>query len=106
MNATAMNRKDLVPIQLTHSLRLASLAFAAAVSLAAAGSAGAQDTQAPSSNSFGPRMTQSQGKAGPAPEVISTHGDWKVQCEAGGQQATNGTDPAPAKQCGMVQTAH
>lgn len=80
------------------------MALAAAAVMAAGGHAFAQEVQAPPTNSFGPRLSQAAGKAGVAPEIISTHGDWKVQCEAGAAQASTG-DAAPAKQCGMVQTA-
>lgn len=73
-----------------------------ALSLGTAGFAGAQETQQPQPQ-FGPRA----GKAGQQPanatkaEVVATHGDWKVQCEAGQQAA--GSDAAK-RQCGMVQT--
>jgi len=75
-----------------------------------AGMAAAQEEQAPKKNNFGPRLqTQQQqqqpqqpGKP-PAPEVVATHGDWKIQCETAAPNAQSG---APGqKQCGMVQTA-
>ena len=103
-----------MPIFSKPSLRLAALTLAA---LLAAGPALAQQQQqqdqAPQQNSFGPRNPQAprpgagpraQGQQGPAPEVISTHGDWKIQCEAAGKQAADGQTPAD-KQCAMVQTS-
>jgi invasion protein IalB len=72
-----------------------------------------QQEQAPQRNNFGPRNPQAprsgagpraQGQQGPAPEVVSTHGDWKIQCEAAGKQNADGQTP-PDKQCAMVQTS-
>lgn len=62
--------------------------------------------QAPANKKFGPRVQKGarsgQGQQGPAPTVLSTHGDWKVQCEKIPEgQAPPGT---PLEQCGMVQT--
>lgn len=74
--------------------------------LAMAGAASAQEVQAPPKNNFGPRLQQGgAGKGQLAPEVISTHGEWKIQCEAGGAQAASAGESPPQKQCGMVQTA-
>jgi invasion protein IalB len=75
-----------------------------------AGAAAAQEKPAPSRNNFGPRLqqpTQQQPPApaqqAPAPQIIATHGDWKIQCET---PPTGGEGAAAAqKQCGMVQTA-
>jgi invasion protein IalB len=98
-----------------------------------------QGEQAPQRNNFGPRSPQAKpgqpgprAPQGPAPEVVATHGDWKIQCEAAPAQAQNtannganntaataaktsakNTANAPdaqapdpnAKQCAMVQTA-
>lgn len=57
---------------------------------------------------FGPRVHEPgqaapAGQAGPAPTVIETHGDWKVQCET--TSAAAAAENQPPKQCGMVQTA-
>jgi invasion protein IalB len=79
----------------------------------------AQQDQAPQKNTFGPRNPQLQNKQGqqgkpgpraqqgPTAQVMATHGDWKIQCEAAakannaaGQQQAQGD-----KQCAMVQTA-
>ena len=81
-----------------------------ALGLAASGLAAAQSSQQQPSQ-FGPRA----GKAGQPPEagqpgtaqapkvdVIATHGQWKIQCETSG--ATAEGQPAPPRQCGMVQT--
>jgi invasion protein IalB len=62
----------------------------------------AQDAQPAPPKTFGPRVPQG-GKA-IAPEVVATHGDWKIQCESGNQQQTQDA-PDAQKQCGMVQTA-
>ena len=67
--------------------------------------------QAPANMKLGPRVKQGsrsaqgqQGQPGPAPTILSTHGDWKVQCEKIPEgQAPPGTPP---EQCGMVQTTH
>jgi invasion protein IalB len=72
-----------------------------------------QDPQAPKKNNFGPRIGAQQPPAGqpgqpgmPTPEVVATHGDWKLQCETvpEGQPQEGGAAPGK-KQCGMVQTA-
>jgi invasion protein IalB len=80
-----------------------------------AGAAAAQEKPAPPRNNFGPRLqqptqqpTQQQplppAQQAPAPQIVATHGDWKIQCET---PPTSGEGAAPAqKQCGMVQTAH
>jgi invasion protein IalB len=81
------------------------LAFTAVVGFSLAKPVSAQE-QAPAKNNFGPRLKSDQGGAAgggqqpPAPTVLSTHGDWKVQCEA-----PPGGDANAAQQCGMVQTA-
>ncbi len=78
----------------------------------------AQQDQAPAKNNFGPRSPQAQGQSpqgqtgprvqqppaqqAPAPEVVATHGDWKIQC---GQEPKPGADGQTEKQCVMVQTA-
>jgi invasion protein IalB len=84
-------------------IRTASLLRSAAIVLfagaALAGGASAQD--APAKGQFGPRA-KAAGK-GPAPEVVATHGDWKVQCEKGAA-ADGSADAADKKTCGMVQT--
>ncbi len=65
------------------------------------------DPAAPGTNNFGPRAQGQAPGAGqanlPAPELISTHGEWKVQCEGvpEGQKSESGD---PKKQCGMMQT--
>ena len=97
-----------------HLLRWPALTVAA---LLAFTPALAQDAQAPQKNNFGPRNPQAQGQGqgqpqagqgqgqrapGPAPEVIATHGDWKIQCE---NAPKPGADGQTEKQCAMVQTA-
>jgi invasion protein IalB len=93
------------PLKLATNRMSGALLLALAL-LSFAGSAPAQE-QAPPHNSFGPRLQQQQPTQKsaqlPAPQIIATHGDWKIQCEspppnAQGAQATQ-------KQCGMVQTA-
>jgi len=67
----------------------------------------AQESQPPDNNSFGPRVQpQAGGKNLPPPEIVATHGDWKVQCETppANPNAPEGS-PAPKKICGMVQLA-
>src|SRR5262245_59723297 len=84
-----------------------ALAFTALTGLAIANPVQAQEQaqeQAPAKNNFGPRLKPAQGgQAGagqqpPAPTVLSTHGDWKVQCEAAPDASG-----AAVQQCGMVQ---
>jgi invasion protein IalB len=85
---------------------LPALAFAALALPALA-----QEDSAPPQNSFGPRVQPAQPsppqssqnpQQPPAPQVIATHGDWKIQCETPPPNAQG----APAqKQCGMIQTA-
>jgi invasion protein IalB len=81
-----------------------ALAFTALTGLVFVNPVHAQE-QAPANNNFGPRLKPAQGGAAgagqqpPAPTVLSTHGDWKVQCEAS-------PESGGAQQCGMVQTAH
>jgi invasion protein IalB len=73
--------------------------------LLAATPAFAQETQAPAQapqkNNFGPRNPQAPAGKRPAPELISTHGNWKVQCET---QPKPGAEGQTEKQCAMVQT--
>lgn len=104
-----------MPTFSNHLLRWPALTVAA---LLAFTPALAQDAQAPQKNNFGPRNPQAQGQGqvqgqgqaqgqgqrapGPAPEVIATHGDWKIQCE---NAAKPGADGQTEKQCAMVQTA-
>lgn len=103
-----------MPIFSKQSLRWSALTVATLLTVAPAL---AQDAQAPQKNNFGPRNPQAQtqqgqqgqpgqpgprAQQGPAPQVIATHGDWKIQCEAAAKaqgQAQND------KQCAMVQTA-
>jgi invasion protein IalB len=65
----------------------------------------AQEDGAPAKNSFGPRVKQQkQGQMAsqqPVPEVVATHGAWKIQCESVPRQGAEAV-----KQCGMIQTAH
>jgi invasion protein IalB len=101
-----------VPIFSKSSLRWTALTAAALLAIAPAL---AQEAQAPQKNNFGPRnpaaqkQGQQQGKPGPraqpgpAPEVIATHGDWKIQCEAAKANAQG--QAQNAKQCAMVQSA-
>lgn len=70
-----------------------------------AATAVAQESQPPAKNSFGPRIQQQAGgKNLPPPEIVATHGDWKVQCETPPVNPDGKGDP-PQKQCGMLQTA-
>jgi invasion protein IalB len=99
-----------VPSLSKHMLRWPALTVA---TLLAFTPALAQDAQAPQRNNFGPRNPQAQGQAqgqrqpgpraqqGPAPEVIATHGDWKIQCE---NQPKPDAQGQTEKQCAMVQT--
>jgi invasion protein IalB len=96
------------------AIRFGAALIAAGIAAAAAGlPASAQETpegetteqpQAPAKNKFGPRIKPAQGtgQQGPAPEVVATHGDWKIQCETAPKAASG--EAAPRKQCGMVQT--
>lgn len=74
-----------------------------------------QGEQAPQRNNFGPRnpqgqqqgQAQGQGQAGPrtqgpAPQIVATHGDWKIQCETAAKPDAQGETE---KQCAMVQAA-
>ena len=104
-----------MPIFSKQTLRWPALTVAALLTIAPAL---AQEAQAPQKNNFGPRNPQAQkqgqgqgqGQAqgqgqrnqGPAPQVVATHGDWKVQCETGNKP---GADGQTEKQCAMVQTA-
>jgi invasion protein IalB len=65
----------------------------------------AQDQQVAPKGAFGPRANKGAApQAGPAAEVVATHGAWKVQCETPANgQAADGQTPGQ-KQCGMVQT--
>jgi invasion protein IalB len=111
-----------VPIFSKPSLRWAALTVAA---LLAATPALAQEEQAPQKNNFGPRNPQMQNKQGqqqgqqqgqpgpratqqqgPAPEVVATHGDWKIQCETATKpDSANNGQAQNVKTCAMVQTA-
>jgi len=105
-----------VPTFPKHLLRWPVLTVAA---LLAVTPAIAQEDQAPAKNNFGPRNSQAQGQGqqgqgqaqpgqpGPraqqaAPQVVATHGDWKIQC---GQEPKPGADGQTEKQCVMVQTS-
>jgi invasion protein IalB len=100
-----------VPTFSKHLLRWPAFTVAA---LLAFTPALAQDAQAPQKNKFGPRNPQAQGQGqlqpgprpqpqqGPAPQVIATHGDWKIQCENAAKPDAQGQTE---KQCAMVQTA-
>jgi invasion protein IalB len=105
-----------VPIFSKKSLRWAALTAAAVLAVAPALAQQAQapqSDQAPQKNNFGPRNPQNKpgqrGPQGPAPEVVATHGDWKIQCETAAKP--NNPDgqaqaqPQNDKQCAMVQTA-
>jgi len=77
--------------------------MSAAALMLSASSALAQNTQTPQ---FGPRVTkdgQPQANA-PVPEVVATHGAWKIQCETQPAGADAAAQPAQ-RQCGMVQSA-
>ncbi|WP_162918645.1 invasion associated locus B family protein [Taklimakanibacter deserti] len=103
-----------MPIFSKQSLRWAALTVA---TLLAVTPALAQDAQAPQKNNFGPRNPQAQNKQGqqgqpgprtqqgPAPEVIATHGDWKIQCESAPGKANAEGQAQIEKQCAMVQSA-
>lgn len=75
-----------------------------------AGTAIAQDQQAPP-NTFGPRVRPAQPsqpqktaqQPPAAPQIVATHGDWKIQCETPPANAQGGS-AATQKQCGMIQT--
>jgi invasion protein IalB len=61
-----------------------------------------QNKQGQPAQQPGPRAQQ--GQQGPAPEVVATHGDWKIQCEAARANPQGQTPAQPQKQCAMVQT--
>jgi len=100
-----------VPTLSKHLLPWSALTVAA---LLAFTPALAQDAQAPQKNTFGPRNPQAQpqgqgqvqpgprAQQGPAPEVIATHGDWKIQCE---NQPKPDAQGQTERQCAMVQMA-
>jgi invasion protein IalB len=99
-----------VPIFSKPSLRWTALTVA---TLLAGTPALAQEAQAPQKNNFGPRAPQAQKKQGlpgpraqqgPAPQVVATHGDWKIQCESAGTANAEGQTQTD-KTCAMVQTA-
>lgn len=102
-----------MPTLSRHQLRWPALTVAALLTVT---SALAQDAQAPQRNNFGPRLPQAQGQGqppgqgqpgpraqqqGPAPQIIATHGDWKIQCE---NQPKPDAQGQTEKQCAMVQT--
>jgi invasion protein IalB len=102
-----------VPTLSRLQLRWPALTVAALLTVT---SALAQDAQAPQRNNFGPRLPQAQGQGqppgqgqpgpraqqqGPAPQIIATHGDWKIQCE---NQPKPDAQGQTEKQCAMVQT--
>lgn len=63
------------------------------------GAALAQSSQQP--GQFGPRANkQGAPQQPPAPEVVATHGAWKIQCET--VKAPDGQSP-DQRSCGMVQ---
>ena len=94
-------------IKLKPSRMLALSALGFALSLTLSGIATAQNAQQPTQ--FGPRagkngQQQGQapgGQAAPKVDVISTHGQWKIQCETNAPAAEG---QPPGRQCGMVQT--
>lgn len=105
-----------MPIFSKNMLRWPALTVAALIAIAPAL---AQEEQAPQKNNFGPRNPQAQqgqGQAGPraqgqgqgqgqaqAPQIIATHGDWKIQCND--EQKAGGQPGETERQCGMVQAA-
>jgi invasion protein IalB len=92
-----------------HAARVAVLAALLAAGAAFVPVYAQQDQPAPKRNNFGPRVQpqdqqlQPGGQPNnlPAPEIISTHGDWKLQCE---KQIQKDQTAAAKKQCGMIQT--
>lgn len=95
----------------TKMLRWPALAVAALLAIAPAL---AQEEQAPQKNNFGPRNQQGQqaqgqgqggarAQQGPAPQIVATHGDWKIQCTDEPKQG--GAEGETERQCGMVQLA-
>ncbi len=87
--------------------RWTAVAVAAALALSAMPlAAQAQEEPVPPKNSFGPRAKLKSGQMAAAqqsaPEVVATHGAWKIQCES----APPKQGAEAAKQCGMVQTTH
>lgn len=101
-----------MPIFSKNMLRWPALTVAALIAIAPAL---AQEDQAPQKNNFGPRNTQgqqgqAQGQGGPraqgqgqAPQIVATHGDWKIQCND--EQKAGGAPGETERQCGMVQAA-
>ena len=86
------------------------LAVALAIPLASLSAVAQQQPTAPETQ-FGPRLQKpvqpgaAPGAPRPAPEVISKHGDWTVQCETVPAQGDANGGAAGEKSCGMVQTA-
>ena len=110
-----------MPIFSKKTLRWAALTVAAALAASPAlaqedqapQTQAPQGDQAPQKNNFGPRNPQGKPgqrpPQGPAPEVVATHGDWKIQCEAAPKpnsaDAQSQPQPQGDKQCAMVQSA-
>jgi invasion protein IalB len=73
--------------------------------LAATGMAQESQQPPPNNKAFGPRaQPQAGGRNLPPPEIVATHGDWKIQCETPPADANAQGNP-PQKQCGMLQSA-
>lgn len=76
-------------------------------SLLLVGVALAQEPAEPPVQQFGPRVNQGQAaRQVPKAEVISTHGDWTVQCQTNAAGASAGGEGAAEgeRACGMVQS--
>ena len=96
--------KKVQPVQITSMLRrLAAVAFLGLLSVGISLDPAAAQTKQPAEKQFGPRANAKPAKAGPAAEVVATHGAWKIQCEtAKADAAAEGQAPAQ-RQCGLVQ---
>lgn len=89
----------------TWKLRRLACIAAGTIALIAGGSLAMaqQAQQTPDLKQFGPRLNQPGQQANaPKPDVAATHGDWTIQCESPSKAV--GSDAAPKKTCGMVQS--
>jgi invasion protein IalB len=84
------------------------LAATLIIGMGLAGAALAQ-TQQPVQQQFGPRASKAaaagQTASLPPPELIATHGAWRVQCETVPPGAAADGQTEGQRQCGMIQSA-
>jgi invasion protein IalB len=91
-------------VRITHPIFRLSAAFVVVFGLHGLARAQNDQQQPPAQNQFGPRASKQTGAAAPAPELIATHGSWKVQCETTPPGGADGV-PEGQRQCGMIQSA-